>query len=376
MSNNADDAGKRIELQLGLFQLTDTESNELVSNEHYTNALESIELMPRFYRGKGACKPIGSKTEKLQNQDALWKKQYTENGQIQTCEVTPAIITRKEKKEEVNYLAFPSDAEEVIEKICFYLATRMGLTKTSIGGMMRSGIFVSLYQIRVELIKVKKTKSYAQVRESLNVIDRSNTIAHIPKRDGNGTIQGHRNVIDKVFMEHTDSSIGSDKVWISFSDYVVGEIEKLRYRQVPHKKILTGRLSLTRFLYTYLSVHWRTAQEQRKEAVSLNDVMERFGRKDKSFESERRDMRRALQELVDKKVILAVPPAERVTENNKEDYSYYVTPTYEFVKEMIKSNSKHKGLRKLAEEIRLGERTALPSSIGRARSTRSWEKTE
>jgi hypothetical protein len=65
-----------------------------------------------------------------------------------------------------------------------------------------------------------------------------------------------------------------------------------------------------------------------------------------------------------------------VTENNKEDYSYYVTPTYEFVKEMIKSNSKHKGLRKLAEEIRLGERTALPSSIGRARSTRSWEKTE
>jgi hypothetical protein len=374
MSNNADVAGKKIELQLGLFQLTDTESNELVSNEHYTNALESIELMPRFYRGKGACKPIGSKTEKLQNQDALWKKQYTENGQIQTCEVTPAIITRKENKEEVNYLAFPSDAEEVIEKICFYLATRMGLTKTSIGGMIRSGIFVSLYQIRVELIKVKKTKSYAQVRESLNVIDRSNTIAHIPKRGG-GTIQGHRNVIDKVFMEHTDSSIGSDKVWISFSDYVVSEIEKLRYRQVPHKKILTGRLSLTRFLYTYLSVHWRTAQEQRKEAVSLNDVMERFGRKDKSFESERRDMRRALQELVDKKVILAVPPAERVTANNKEDYSYYVTPTYEFVKEMIKSNSKHKGLRQLAEEIRAGERSALPTSIGRARSTRSWDKT-
>jgi hypothetical protein len=284
-----------------------------------------------------------------------------------TIEISAATIKRKVDGKMVEFIAYQSDAEELIEKVLFYIATQKGLVIRNVGGTQRWCIIVSLYEIRQELIKASKTKSYDQIRESLEVLGKSQVTIYTPKQGTRKKMSHPLNVIQDVIMEYSDdNSGGADKLLIAFSDATVREIQSGHFRQFMYSRVTKMRNSLARFLDVYLSTKWIAAQENRKDPISLNQVMMAFGRKEKPIESERRDMRRALTELVQEGVLKSVPNAEKSTDQEgKADYLYYIEATEKFLHQIIQANAKEKGLNVLRDRISDGTMTALPGVIGR-----------
>ena len=79
----------------------------------------------------------------------------------------------------------------------------------------------------------------------------------------------------------------------------------------------------------------------------------------------RRDLRAALQILVDSGWFLSVPYSKKVSmPGGKIDYTYALTATEIFVGEVIKANAKRKGLRTLDSEMAENPQYVLPKGHG------------
>lgn len=355
-------------LRLRLFEVLDGDKYDLNLERKYSNSITSIDLIPRFYRGYGAIKPVAdlaSNTVSISNNFSIQGKDYT-------CRVQPAVIQRidRKTKEKVEFYALPSDAEELIEKVIFLIASTNGLERKSIGGITRYGTSFSLYEIKKYLQLMGKTKSYEQIRESLTIIRDSKTrISQTDQNNPKRRAEITHDVWSDAVLELEGNGRGRDRCYIGFSDFVVQEISNLSYRQILFSRLTCYGSTFSRYLDLYLSSMWTSATLDRKEPISLLRIMESFGKPQVSIVTKRRDMRAALLDLLEKNVIKTVPSPIKKRINDEEfDYLYYLEPTDHFVEEMIISNGKLKGLKSLSNKITEDEIKELPDKVGRVYS--------
>ncbi len=331
-------------MQLSLFSMLDGTNSD--SSAEYSNSIGSIDIIPRFWRGNAAA---FSKSE-LGSRDLIYNNSYTFEGKEFRCQITPAVIKRGDEE----FFAYPGSKEELIEKVLFVLVARNGLSKKNIGNTPRYGVFFSLYQIREELKRIKKTRSYDSIRESLQILKDSRVKIISPESDGKTYTLTH-DIFSDAVLESSGAGRNRDRYWIGFSDFVITEIMRLKYKQVVYSRITSYNGCLSRFLDLYLSNIWKNANFGIKSKISLNQVMESYGKSHTHLNTKRRDMRSALLDLVESKVIVAAPFAQKMGSGDSIDYIYEIEPTREFVDQMIQSNAKHKGLRTLTEKVNNGE---------------------
>ncbi|MER2493776.1 hypothetical protein [Catenovulum sediminis] len=335
--------------QLSLFKLLD-EAELTNSNKHleYTNSIGSIDIIPRFWRGKNSAFSKDEATKRA----ITCTNTYTFSNRKFKAVISPAILTRtNDKGQEEEYFAYPGDREELIEKVLFLIATKDGLHSIRNGNQVRYGVFFSLYRVREELKKINKTRSYDAIKESLMILKDSRIKITSENSDGVEYTITH-DIFSDAVLESSGVGRGKNRYWIGFSDYLVGEILKLNYRQVLYSRFTNYSSALSRFLDLYLSNAWKNATYNTTTRISLNRIMENFGKKQVQLDSKRRDMRQALLDLEKAGVIQNVPYAEKtIDDEGCDDYVYDLLPTKKFVDEIIKANAKHKGLRKLSEGI-------------------------
>tara|TARA_B100000749_G_C18435010_1_gene469670 strand:+ start:991 stop:2061 length:1071 start_codon:yes stop_codon:yes gene_type:complete len=332
-------------LQMDLFTLVDECEGEL---DRYSNAIGDIEVIPRYIRGKNS--PI-KLTDVTESEEVVKRNPYMVNGNELVCEVHPATVTRKEKGKQITYLMYPGDREEIIEQVLFMLASNGGLTKHAIpGSAPRYGVQFSLYQIREELKKIGKTKSYDMIRESLIILRDSKIRISQNKNSKSMTITN--DVFSAAALETTGTGRARDRCFISFSDYVVEQIASSNYRQYNFDRVLNHKATLARFLHRYIHWNWRNASAGGRFKMETNRVMSAFGKSHLTMERMRRDLRDALHLMVESGHITSVP----YSVNNV----YQIEATTKLAEEIKRSMQKQLGIKRLSEDIENGKRSELP----------------
>lgn len=351
---NDDDIDPALEdtRQLDLFSLVDAPEEKMVDGkivlQSYSNSVGTIDLIPRFKRGVDAILPIDAPS--LKGKSLVVSNKYTAGRNELICEIKPAIIQRKVKGEIVDFYAWPSDRETLIESTLFLLASNKGLERIVLAsGTVRFGIYFTLYSIREELKRINKTKSYDAIMESLIVIrDSSTTI--LQEKNGK-KVQINYNVFADTLLSVSGSGRGRERCCIIFSDYIVEQIKSLNYRQYHFYSINSNDSPLARFVHHYLTDSWTNAAENVPQKLYLNAVFNGYGKHHLTQAVKRRDLRAALEILVKANWFKSVPISKKEIVNSIVDYSYSLVPTEIFVKAVIKANAKKKGLRMLNDKI-------------------------
>jgi len=354
-----DDDDDFYQQQLDLFSLVDAPDKQLIKGKYvkspYSNSIGSIDLIPRFKRGENAIVPVSEmlgKKVKIENRYRIGRNQLI-------CQIQPAIIERKINKEKVEFYAYPGDREELTEKVLFLIASNRGLSKIRMpGGVDRFGIYFSLYEIRKELAKLGKTRSYDVIRESLIVI--RDSITNISQIDGTRSITITHDIFADAILEVTGAGRGKDRCSITFSDYVIEQIQQLNYRQYPFASINSHSSPLSRFIHSYLTTNWTNAANGVKRQLFVSEVFSAFGKDHLSDGVKRRDIRAALNILVKAGWFTNVPYSQKLQKNGKYEHYYELTPTESFVEEVIRANAKKKGLRIIEDKLRCDSNFLIP----------------
>jgi hypothetical protein len=336
------------ELKKDIFSLVDQDKNE----EHsYSNTFANIDLVPRFVRGFGNnIVPVAL----AESQNLILENKYEFGGSEFVCRVKPTIIEKEVEGKVVQFHAHPGEREEIIEKIIFKIACSDGLKKVAMAGSQRWGVKFSLYQIREELRKIKKTRPYHDIRESLLILrDSKTTIAQII---GKREIELTASIFTDAAFEVNGNGRARDKYFIVLSDYVVEQIMNFNYRQYPFEAINSHGYSLARFFHIFLKHQWINATLGHSKDFSLNQIYKNYGNADLKVEFKRRDFRTALGILVESGWIVSVPTARKVTnifqksDDNDVDFIYTLEPTRKFVEEVRRANAKLKGIRAIVDK--------------------------
>lgn len=347
--------------QLDLFSLVDAPEDQLVKGKYtkspYSNSIGSIDFIPRFKRGNDAIIPVlGLKGRKL-----TVENHYRAGRNELICKLKPALITRTSKGVKTEHYAYPGDREEMIERVIFLIASNRGLEAIrNLGGVPRFGIYFTLYEIREELKKIKKTRSYDVIREALIVIRDSKT--SICQINGDKEVSITHDIFADAVLEVSGTGRGRDRCCITFSDYVIEEIQQFNYRQYPFASINSHDTPLARFMHHYLTNTWLNVVEGVPRKLYVNEIFSVFGKNHIKMTVKRRDIRTALEVLVSAGWFLSVPYSKKTINNSVVDYYYAVTPTEIFVEEVIKASAKKKGLRILGECVNKNPSFTLPQT--------------
>jgi hypothetical protein len=350
--------------QLDLFALVDAPEKQLIKGKYvrspYSNSIGTIDLIPRFKRGENAIVPVSGlvgKKLKIENRYRIGRNELV-------CQIQPAVIERTVNGEKVEFYAYPGDREDLTEKLLFLIASNRGLSKIRMpGGVDRFGIYFSLYEIREELKKLGKTRSYDVIRESLVVIRDSRT--NISQIDGTRSITITHDIFADAILEVSGSGRGRDRCSITFSDYVIEQIQLLNYRQYPFASINSHPSPLSRFIHSYLTNNWTNAANGVTRQLFVNEVFAAFGKDHLTDAVKRRDMRAGLAILVKAGWFTNVPYSQKTLKNGKHEHYYELTPTEVFVEEVIRANAKKKGLRIIDDKVRNEPEFTLPAQKGR-----------
>ncbi|AWB65796.1 hypothetical protein C2869_04790 [Saccharobesus litoralis] len=342
------DKKKMEQLQIGLFEAVDLGHAQSGNEVSYSNLIGDIDLIPRYVRGKNTS--VSALDRDLSSKLVVERK-YRAMGRELSCRIKPALITRKIDHEEQEFHVYPGEREELIERVLFLLGTKGQMIKRAVPGQAeRYGIAFTLYQIRQELKRIGKDKSYDQIREALIVIRDSKTT--IVETQGGRNIEITNDIFSDAMLETSGHGRGKDRYFVTFSDYVIEQIYQLNYRQYDFIGVNSYSIGLSRFIHSFLSCNWLNCEKGAQYPLEVDEIMEAYGKPNLTKIVKRRDMRAALKLLADKNMVTCVPP---LTKN-----SYVITATKELADEIVLANKKKKGLMKLSTEIFDGERESLP----------------
>lgn len=334
-------------------------------SKSYSNSLTRLDHLPRFVRGKGTQIPrkdLASKSEEIKNPydlrlkiDGEWQ---VESGLIT---IKPASIEKPVKGGEPHesevFACYPSDSEELIEKVLFYLAAKNGLVIRDVGGLPRYGTSFTLYQIFNELKRRKKSRSYSQIKESLRIL--RDCQVFVTEGDN---FEKPIPVFPEIIVEVGAAGKSKELCFVTFADYVVDEIMARNYRQLLFSKMTEPKQALSRWLYMYLGHHFQNAGDGNTYVLSVASVFRNYGKSKLSSKVKNRNMREALAELVNFNIIKAVPASFSKTNiHGEKDTLFEITPTEDFVVECIRANKKAVQLNAVAERIDTGAIESLPT---------------
>lgn len=250
------------QLNLDLFGL------DPLRDKNYSNTLEIYDLAGKFLYDKHNKYLLSATAEETE---------FTRITSYKEMElkisVTAANIERTKNGKKERVFVFPGAREEIIEDVLRKLATERRAeayeaTTGANAGTRFVGVAFTLYEVYVELKRVGKSYSYAEIREALEIMNRSNlAIQSIDQSiDLSAPFFPIKAIADKVNKKETKS-------FVCFHPMVTDAILTLNFRRLNYAKALTFKRHYTRLTYKRLSHRWIQASPGKPYTILLSTLI-------------------------------------------------------------------------------------------------------
>lgn len=236
--------------QMGLFQ--NFLHNREEERDSLSNAIDLWDGVPRYSVSQQAMNKSRESGSILKKHTAVF---HYMKGSYQ-CTISPARVTDLDGEERDYY---PSANEELVEDALRKLAAdqQAGFFDKP---NFRSGVIFSLYALREELAKRGKTRSYQEVRRSLDIM--SSSIIELRGKNERGEELYVKSAFLPSVVAVSRAKLKDDPQarWaIQFHPLVTASIDKLAFRQFNYDKMMSHNTHLARWLHKQIVLKWTAA---------------------------------------------------------------------------------------------------------------------
>lgn len=337
--------------QLKLF--TDIHFEGLRSNS-LSNTFPLYDLWSRFVRLKTTIFPIRQAPERLVNSRSISDKldgiEY--DGELQ---IAPAVL----KGEETDFVAWPSDREEKVERALISLATKGNISKINSPRGTRYAIHFKMNELNAELRAVNQSLSFPDLKQALLILSGAR-LSFKFRTIIDGEVDEKENNMPYLGSIHFSGKKGpsSQRCIVFLNEYMAQQIETLSYKGYYFNQAQQFKRTLSSWLTTRLYTLFRYASPEKTYHFMLVKIMIKFG----SIESEdisenrlvaiRRNMTSTMKDLInagilEKYDILSV----KDNDDKVVDYKYTLYPTEGFCDEIVSLNKHAKKLKLKSEAL-------------------------
>jgi hypothetical protein len=326
--------------QLGLFELK-------IGNERfYSNTIAFWDMIPKFYYGKmnKTLQDIGKKTESYSLPMLEREVYYKLDDTRYHITITPAIIKKKDKKDgKIKPTAFyPSTREELIEDVLRkFLAEGRGSFFNN-----NASISFSLRDIQQELKKSKHTYSLTEIKEALEILNKTHIEAK-SDRGGGQEMECSGNMLIFLALATKGNASGATRCIAQFNPFVTKSIQEMTFRKYDFSKCIGYQVPLARYIHKRISHQYKQISKDHpyiiKESTLINDSGYNL---DKELRKRHTQVESALEELKAKGTIVNYHFKEIIEKKNVRktvvDYKIYIIPSEGFISDIISANTKEK----------------------------------
>lgn len=306
--------------QLTLFEM-------LLPNEReYSNTVELYDFIPKYHWGK---------VQRINNKflDSL-EREFECRGVKYKVKIRPASI---EDRNGVERYYYPSKREELVEDaLRKFVAEGQGVFLDE-----QAGVTFSLYQLQEELKRNGHSYSKDQIKDALLICARTNMTV----TNENGTSVLVSNLFETLGLQTREDWKDKGKksrAFVRFNSLVTKSITSRTFRQLNYEKVMSYKNVIARQLHKRMSHHYVQASFTNPYHFLLSTIIRDFGLTQYAqLRDNLRDVQIALDEMVEKKVILSYD-VEKILESSKRakllDAKFVLMPDPTFISEIISAN--------------------------------------
>jgi hypothetical protein len=265
-------------LQLSLFETT---------GKPHTNYMALYDLAPRF----------ALKTDRLSGTMlSSIKREFYFNGDLYRVVVTPARITDAAGNERD---VLPGEREQLVEDVLRKLA----IERISLADQDQVRAFFYIYRIHKELSAHKHTFSKAEIREALEVLNKS-TIEIVRVSTDKKKPQPVLYAAAFPVLAFADQNDLESQAYVQLNPLLATAIKTLAYEQVNYNWLMRIKGQLPRWLFKSLSLLFSDKSSPNDLIeIKASDVANGSGCKAKRWREVLLEVSKAVQKLKDKQVI-------------------------------------------------------------------------
>lgn len=300
--------------QLELF----TQSNK--NSSEYSQTIELYDFIPKYVWGK---------IERVKDKflEPIKREFVCRNVKYKLI-ISPAFI-----EEADGFRAyFPGKREELVEDALRKLMTE----DNALFLEEEASLAFTLYQLQKELAAHKHTYDYAQLKESLEILAKTNI--EIESEDKSAKL-----IFSPIEMLGLSGQNGETQTYVKFSNLLTRSINEGTYRLFNYEKVMSYDSVIARQLHKRMAHHYIQASFTEKYEILLSTVIRDFGlTKQKRIQQNLQKVESAIEELKIKEVVLNCK-TEKIYDYEKkrklEDVKFIFQPHPSFVNDTKKANA-------------------------------------
>lgn len=229
--------------QLCLFQQLLCNKEE--ERQKLSNAIELWDCMPRYSVSRAAMNEMRDANGYL----GLLKLAFEFRGVRFTIQIQPALIEDKKTGKTIAY--YPSSNEDLVEQALRKLAIDQDKGFYDVTSS-RYGVMFSLYQLREELSRCGHTRSFDEIKMSLDILSGSSIqIAATTEKSHAFAKSNYFPLL--VGVTRKELKDDPNARWlVQFHPLVSDAIDKLNYRQYNYHQLMQHSTQLARWLHKIL----------------------------------------------------------------------------------------------------------------------------
>ena len=273
-------SGQRI-MQLALFEILDP------NDAAYSQAIELYDLIPKYIRYR--------RKREFEKDNISVERKFTVHNRDYDLRIYGAII---EDRDDDAHIVYPGTREELIEDALRKITVSQGRAAyDEDGGFCK----FTIYELQSELKAMGHFYSNTEIKEALNILHQTRIAV---EADGKKVTSGYL-LPFLSFVSEDDLRLDRDaKCIVRFHEIVSLSIKQLEFRQFNYAMSMSFSSSLTRSLFKRLSQRWRQASMVNSYSLGMITMLRDAGEPiDTKMHNNRKKVRKALDELVNKGVI-------------------------------------------------------------------------
>lgn len=343
--------------QLGLFQHFLCNNSD--ERQKLSNSIELWDAVPRYSISRQAMTKMRDEHGNL----PLLKLDFEYRGSKFSASIQATQIEDRDEKgrpkktpdgRSITVAYYPSANEELVEEALRKLAVdqEQGFY-TNEKPSARSGVVFSLYQLREELQQRGHTRSFDEIKLSLDILSGS-VITITPNTPTSLDLPFKKSpyLPELTGVTRKDLKTDPDKKWmVQFHPFVTASIDKLSYRQFNYHQLMSHTTQLARWLHKQLILKYTFASrlnpfEIRYSTIKRDSAMlENYARQRKAQET----CDFSMEELQRNGVLTSIQRRVETGERGKIlDIVYTLIPSSEFVAEVKAANKRQEKLSTIA----------------------------
>lgn len=271
-----------------------------------------------------------------------YETEFKYNGENYKIKITPALI---KDIDGVTRAYYPSASEELVEDTLRRLACEANQGFYSQEKAV-AGVVFTIFQIREELKKRKKSRSHQEVLKSLDILSKS----HIEISLANGKGVTKSNYLSSLSsVSRQDYLTDPNAKWVAhFHPLVAQSIKALTYRQFNFDKMMMQKSQLSRWLHKKLSHTYTNAALDSPYSILFSTIQNESKLLERKRQGDNfKKLEESFEELKENRVITnAIREREKYQKGGGrgrpiiQDILYKIYPHPLFIKEVKAANKR------------------------------------